>query len=968
MLLPKAVSSDTGEMARVSTQAFYDISIVEVRRAPQYAVIPWLVFPVDALSSGIAVVDLDLFHSLEASGADVRMLAPYDEARLYYLIEKHPALTERALSGIGDLVWQSDRAYLLSIDGQSMERLYALRAQGRLLSPSAVSLAEAGLASLPPLASAALPPASHSQTESFWINRMVNSVKESNLLNHICSLSGKIPVNLPTGQYTLKTRYSYHPYSLKAAEYLYSQFDSMGIDVAYDCYLGIPLMCVEFIGGEGYAVGNKGIIYHTGDGGNTWEQQISGVDHDLLRSCFISQDTGWVAGMAGTLLRTVDGGSHWEGVSLGALNNIYGVEFVNASLGWICGEGGIIRKTTNGGLSWTTQTAGRVTRFQDIEFTDSLNGWAVGYIWYGGYGYLGEYDGVIFHTSDRGQNWIPQASGVNVRLFDACFADSANGWVVGSSGTVLHTTDGGATWEAQETGLDKDLFAVCFTNRFSGWIVGYGGLVLCTTDGGVHWIVRQSGVCKDLYCVDFTDDSKGWAGGASAIIRTVDGGTSWLPSAENLPNTWRNVVATLEGTTAPSQIYVVSGHYDSMSHTPMIRAPGADDNASGVSLILETARILKDYGFESTIRFVCFSAEEYLGYGSSHYACRARSRNEDIRAALNFDMIAYGTPKIYLYGNTASEWLVDYCVAVGDSFCSELPVIKMIDNGPGFSDHDAFWKKGYSALCGIELDYETNPCWHTDHDLVDYLDVGMAADVTRLAVASVASLAKLSVTPVVTAAIDIEPSTLNLESNGQHITCYVELPSEHPVDQIDVSTVLLNSSVKAEQEPSSVGDYDADGVPYLMLKFAREEVQSVIVPGESVELIVSGQVGDLLFQGRDTIRVLAGKQHSAHATDTTQVGAKVLRSDALLKNSPDLCVSGNVIRFELPLRCIVSLNVFDVTGRLVRTLINEEKAAGQYEILWDDKNGDGDLVPSGIYFYRIEAGDFIGTKKTVVLR
>ena len=67
-------------------------------------------------------------------------------------------------------------------------------------------------------------------------------------------------------------------------------------------------------------------------------------------------------------------------------------------------------------------------------------------------------------------------------------------------------------------------------------------------------------------------------------------------------------------------------------------------------------------------------------------------------------------------------------------------------------------------------------------------------------------------------------------------------------------------------------------------------------------------------------------------------------------------------------KAVVSMNIYDVTGRLVRTLVNELQEPGYYNVSWDGKDDFGKAVPSGIYFYRLEAGDFTGMRKMVIMR
>jgi parallel beta-helix repeat protein len=109
---------------------------------------------------------------------------------------------------------------------------------------------------------------------------------------------------------------------------------------------------------------------------------------------------------------------------------------------------------------------------------------------------------------------------------------------------------------------------------------------------------------------------------------------------------------------------------------------------------------------------------------------------------------------------------------------------------------------------------------------------------------------------VIPATVDIDPDTLNLRSGGKWITCYIELPEGYDVADIDVSTVLLEDEVRAEARPTKVGDYDDDGIPDLMVKFNRSDVQELVEAGDEVELVVSGRCGEVPFRGSNTIRVI----------------------------------------------------------------------------------------------------------------
>ncbi|MCW8961279.1 MAG: T9SS type A sorting domain-containing protein, partial [Ignavibacteriaceae bacterium] len=65
---------------------------------------------------------------------------------------------------------------------------------------------------------------------------------------------------------------------------------------------------------------------------------------------------------------------------------------------------------------------------------------------------------------------------------------------------------------------------------------------------------------------------------------------------------------------------------------------------------------------------------------------------------------------------------------------------------------------------------------------------------------------------------------------------------------------------------------------------------------------------------------------------------------------------------------VVTLKVYDILGREIATLVNEEKPAGEYEVEFNSHSGEVRNLPSGIYFYQLQAGDFISTKKMILLK
>jgi hypothetical protein len=88
----------------------------------------------------------------------------------------------------------------------------------------------------------------------------------------------------------------------------------------------------------------------------------------------------------------------------------------------------------------------------------------------------------------------------------------------------------------------------------------------------------------------------------------------------------------------------------------------------------------------------------------------------------------------------------------------------------------------------------------------------------------------------------------------------------------------------------------------------------------------------------------------------------------LSQNYPNPFNPATTINYQIPVGCNVNLQIFDVNGRSVVALVDEFESEGVHAATWNGKDSLGKMVASGIYFYRIKAGDFVQTKRMVLLR
>jgi aminopeptidase YwaD len=233
-----------------------------------------------------------------------------------------------------------------------------------------------------------------------------------------------------------------------------------------------------------------------------------------------------------------------------------------------------------------------------------------------------------------------------------------------------------------------------------------------------------------------------------------------------LGGTYNNVIGTLRppwaafrGSRPP---LIIAAHYDTVQDTP-----GADDNASGLAVMLEAARALSRVRLTREVRFIAFCLEEEDLLGSLAYVASLKEANEEIAGAIVLECVGYTSEKegsqtapaatpiavpragdfLAIVGNTASAILARTFEQAAMREARALKTLSLVVPEKGErlpdarrSDHAAFWRYGYPALMLTDTANFRNPHYHQPTDTLETLDLTFMQRVARAVTAAATSL------------------------------------------------------------------------------------------------------------------------------------------------------------------------------------------------------------------------------------
>ncbi len=417
-----------------------------------------------------------------------------------------------------------------------------------------------------------------------------------------------------------------------------------------------------------------------------------------------------------------------------------------------------------------------------------------------------------------------------------------------------------------------------------------------------------------------------------------------------------NVIGELRGSDSSAGYYVLCAHYDAVGSRSAgwvwqtDPAPGADDNATGVALVLESARVLAEVKLPWSVRFIAFSGEEIGLWGSRAFAERAKERDEQILGVLNFDMVGYNdlSHRLQLVANPASRWLAQLLMETDERFKIGLEIELLEEANARLSDHAPFWARGFDAILGIEnylpIDstsaavrrglYRVNRQYHTVADVPDSINWDLVRRSSGLAVAFIGQFAQSKGLPN----LAVFPGDL-WTTNDDTLRLRVS----------NTGLASANGDIRVALQRCALDTNNCETIyeTSVRLNLDAGDARDLAVPwdrfGQSVfrlEVDVDDIVEEVSEDDNQAVQLLRR--------------VPVVES-RVFPNPFEVGKRGFVSFAGIPLRSTVK--IFSVDGASIWTGREEWQGALSREVRWSGQNDAGFAVSGGTYIYTITGVD-----------
>jgi photosystem II stability/assembly factor-like uncharacterized protein len=795
----------------------------------------------------------------------------------------------------------------------------------------------------------------------------------------------------------------------------------------YQQYSGTTnnLNSICFIGSAGWIAGNNGTILKTTNSGTNWLLQSSGTPNNLMSIYFYDALTGCATGSAGTVLRTTNGGDNWYSLNTGVSVELNSVRFNPPSRIWVVGNNGVIIRTTNSGTNWFSIPCPVTNNLCDLTLITSytvvgsggvvLKSTNVGLNWTAGYmspavdlksickdgggnTWICGASGKIFKSSDDGNSWVTLNTGTNSDLYSICLQNSM--WVSGANGLILKTTNGGGNWFTRVSGTKNNLNSIYFANTNVGWSAGDNGIILHTFSDSWESALDGKSINTNTINAWFRNNGEfnrdpitfnagfEWPKGTGKTARYSAG--PWIGA--RVENDTLVAVAEYDGEYLPGYTDA-TGHpqgKDDMNYLMYKLSFGVNDsnrvhwpNAllgnsnQGAPVFYDTlSQSWKPLDYADQTMFYCYTDS----YPESHgVECGSTA---PLKADIKHINFAFDEPGaigniIYSYFTLINKntlpWINAYFSIwsdddLGNATDDLVGCDTLLDMGYTYNgtNHDAVYGDAPPAVATVII---KGPAYYTGNN--NDTAVFCYGKTKKIKV----GYKQLGISVFNTYFGGQDPA--NYRETYRVITGYHSRPGVFG----DTGLIIINPITHQPTKFMFSGD-PVTSTGWIEQgpndqRFLLSAGPFNMNPGDTQVIVIA----QIIARGTSNINsITALRQYAQVAIDNYKncfenepIGIKNTQNEvptrfSLDQNYPNPFNPTTKIKFSIPLSrgargVSVKMTIYDILGREVAIPINQEMKPGHYEVEWDGTN-----FASGVYFYKLETGSFVETKKMVLIK
>jgi len=668
---------------------------------------------------------------------------------------------------------------------------------------------------------------------------------------------------------------------------------------------------------------------------------------------FLNSTTGYSVGNFGTIIKTTNAGVNWQVISIPTKLNLNSLFFSNNFTGYVCGDSGVVGKTTDGGVSWVIQRLGNLP-FNGICFGNLNSGCVVGN------------SGKIFITSNAGNYWN-EDSYTSANFKSVQFLNDSVVYVVGGT-YFLKSTSAGNVWnEILTTGPYYHNLDLNFLNLNTGFIGGfyslgsfpytYYSVLLKTQNGGGSWneIITESVSANSFTKVRMYDQFHGIVLGLDAnsnnFMYLTNDGSNW--NRNNFPD--NRGVNSLSFTSLDTLISAGIGG-------GILKSYNGGSNWYAMQ-----------YGMNQSISSMNFINNNF-GYCIGSTANILNSTNGGQSWNTQF------SSGIYLDALTFVDSLIGFAGGSGGQF------LKTTNGGIN-------WSSSYLSNMTIrDISFSDYLTGYAVGDLKAMKTTDGGNTWSQMPITSNWTLYRVHFFNALTGFV--ASTTIcriyKTTDGGASWGIYVIGSNIYDMKFIDQNTGFIGDDryiFRTTNSGAYWSDYPITG-PWGGFYFSNSQTgyATNTVGGilkttncgtnwNTLNTITNNSLNSIYFFNDNTGIVAGNYGTILRTTDAggefvniNNIGSEVLNTFSLFQNYPNPFNPVTKIKFDVPAvgnsrDRSVKLIIYDVLGREVAMLVNEQLKPGSYEVEWDGSN-----FASGIYFYQLVTGDFVQTKRMVLIK